>query len=114
MVGPDQVLIAEQAGEEPLGLALAYPDWSTADAGRPARLVFKTLATAPWARRRGLGADLADRIHDLARQQGYREVVHALMHADNASLRLSERFGGRPFRRYGLYRWDAPGESGGG
>ena len=35
--------------------------------------------------------------------KGYARVVHALMHEANASVRVSDRFGGRVFRRYALW-----------
>ena len=67
--------------------------------------MLKTLATAPGARSRGLGAHLADCLHDLAARHGFRQVIHALMHEENASLRHSHRFGSRLLRRYGLFEW---------
>ena len=96
------VLLAERDGVL-LGFAYAYQD--TADSGR---LVAKTLAVRPDARFLGLGAHLADRLHDLAASAGFRRVVHALMHEGNASLRHSERFGGPLLRRYVLLRRDLP------
>lgn len=97
--GPPLVLLAER-GEELLGFAYAYPDGVD-----PSRLVLKTLATSPAARALGLGAHLADRVHDLAARHGFRQVIHALMHVENASLRHSHRFGSRLLRRYGLFGW---------
>ncbi len=75
------------------GLTLAFPD--------PMRLgaiVLKTyVGTVP-----GAGRAMADRIHALASDLGFREVVHALMRSGIASEAQSRKFGGTVFRRYAL------------
>lgn len=102
----DFVLIAHTRRDEPAGFLLAYPDTAGEAPGAAGRLVLKTLAAAPWARRTGLAAHLADRLHETARVKGYRQVIHALMHVENDSLKLSYRFRSGLFRRYALYSLD--------
>jgi GNAT superfamily N-acetyltransferase len=77
-------LPAGQAGERPL-------------------LVAKTIAVVPEARGRRLGAHLFARAHSRAFELGFAGVIHALMHADNASTRMSAREHARTFRRYALF-----------
>jgi L-amino acid N-acyltransferase YncA len=71
-------------------------------------MVLKTLAAAPEARAAGIGAHLADELHARSAHRGYRTMVHALMHDDNASLRLSRRYDSTLLRRYALLEW-SPG-----
>ena len=63
--------------------------------------VLKTLAVHPALTGQGLGRWLTEHIHRRAQEQGYRHVIHALMHEDNVSRNLGY---GPPFRRYTLYR----------
>ena len=100
-VDPDLVLVAEREGW-PVGVVLAVPDVAQAARGEAVdAVVVKTLAVAPEARGRGLGGTLVRAVQEAARAKGYRSAVHALMHADNDSVKISRRFG-RPIRRYAL------------
>ncbi len=65
---------------------------------RPRTAILKTYASA----RRGVGHLLADTFHRAARDLGFTEVIHALMHVDNVSLERSGRHAGKVFRRYAL------------
>lgn len=104
LLDPGLVRMAEDADGRLLGFVFAFPDLLTMAAGRPTRAVLKTLATAPAARGLGLGAFLTDEVRRLAHEKGYASVIHALMQADNASIRIS-RHTARVFRRYALYEW---------
>jgi hypothetical protein len=96
-VVPDLLLIAEGAGGEPVGFVFGLPDWAEGPA--PRTVIFKTYA----ALRPGVGTILSDAFHRNALRLGFGQVIHALMHADNASLRYSALIGGRIFRRYALF-----------
>ena len=103
LVDPQLVLIAEDSGGRPVAFQFAFRDpWSPADAPR---VVVKTVATAPGARGLGLGGHMLDLIRQRARAVGCRGVIHALMHVDNFSMRMSARHRTRVFRRYALYQW---------
>ena len=65
--------------------------------------VLKTLAVHPDLMGQGLGRWLTEHVHEVARQRGYRRVLHALMHEDNVSRRLGH---GEVLRRYTLFRRD--------
>ena len=100
-VDPDLVLVAEAEGR-PVAVVLALPDLAQARRGEPVdTVIVKTLAVDPAWRGRGLGGLLVRQVQERARQRGFRRAVHALMHADNASVRISAALG-TPFRRYAL------------
>jgi GNAT superfamily N-acetyltransferase len=100
---PDLVLLAERAGQ-PIGLLFVVPDLNQALRGQPIdTLILKTLAVRPEYAGGGLAGWLIARGLETARDLGYTRVIHALMHADNRSRRLSQRFSGAIIRRYALY-----------
>jgi hypothetical protein len=94
---PDLLLIAEDEARAPVGFVFGLPDWAEGPAPRTA--ILKTYA----ALRPGVGTMLSDAFHRNALRLGYRHVIHALMHADNVSLRYSRLIGGVVFRRYALF-----------
>lgn len=104
ILDPDLVRLAVDAEGGVLGFVFAFPDLLSVTAGRPTRVVLKTLAAAPAARGLGLGSLLTDEVRRVAHEKGYRAVIHALMEAGNASVRIS-RHSARVFRRYALFEW---------
>jgi GNAT superfamily N-acetyltransferase len=104
LLDPELVRLAEDADGRMLGFVFAFPDALAMKGGRPTRVVLKTLATSPAARGLGLGTFLTDEVRRVAHEKGYASVIHALMQADNDSIRIS-RHSARVFRRYALYAW---------
>ncbi len=100
-IDPQFVRLAQDANGRLLGFALAYPEGNSPEA----RVVLKSVASAPDARALGLGAALSDQAYARTRERGFRSVIHALMHSQNPSAAISRRYGGRIFRRYALYEW---------
>ena len=101
-VDPDFVRIAERDGV-PCGFVFALRDLEAEARGEIPALVVKTLAVDPASRCAGLGSLLIDEIHRLGRQKGYTEMIHALQHETNTSLRITGRHHGQVFRRYALF-----------
>jgi GNAT superfamily N-acetyltransferase len=100
---PGLVLIAERAGQ-PVGMLFGLPDWLEGHrAPRVTTAILKTVAVRPEYAGRGLVAALLARAMEAARALGYTRVIHALMHEDNRSLRLSEQYGTTVMRRYTLF-----------
>lgn len=102
----DLVLMAE-AGGMLIGACFMVPDHRQADPSQAApgpvdTAILKTLAVHPAWRGQGLGGALVRHAHQAARACGYRRVIHALMHEDNPSSRISARHG-TTMRRYALY-----------
>ena len=101
-VQPELVLIAEHRGE-PAGFLFALPDWARAQRGQPVdTLIVKTLAVTPRYQGRGLGSVLLAAANRAAPALGLRRVIHALMHEENQSTRISARHA-TVFRRYALF-----------
>lgn len=108
LLDPELVLLARNEEGTAQGFVLALPDLLDPAARygqRPTRAVVKSLAVAPWARGSGLASLLVHEAHRQAAARGYRAAIHALMHVDNASLRIS-RHGGVLYRRYALFGRD--------
>jgi GNAT superfamily N-acetyltransferase len=104
-IDPELVLLARDRDGGLAGFIFAIPDLldpAIADAGRPTRLVVKSLAVAAAARGAGLASVLMHEAHRRGAERGYQAAIHALMHVDNASLRIS-RHGGELYRRYALF-----------
>lgn len=100
---PGLVLIAERAGQ-PVGMLFGLPDWLEGQrTPRVTTAILKTVAVRPEYAGRGLVAALLARAMEAARALGYTRVIHALMHEDNRSLRLSEQYGTAVMRRYTLF-----------
>jgi GNAT superfamily N-acetyltransferase len=106
-IEPELVRLAEQKGggeRRLVGIAFLMPDVLQADRGEAIdTAVFKTLAVHPEVAGQGLGRWLTDHMHVVAWREGYRQVLHALMHEDNVSRQLG--YGGT-LRRYTLYLRD--------
>lgn len=101
-VDPDFVRIAERDGI-PHGFVFALRDLEAEARGEVPALVVKTLAVDPASRCAGLGSLLIDEVHRLGWAKGYTEVIHALQHETNTSLKITGRHHGQVFRRYALF-----------
>ena len=102
LLDPALVLLARDADASLIGYAFAYADPLSMEAGRPHRMILKTLAVDPAWRSIGLGALLVERLHVAARSRGLSSVIHALMHVANNSMKISAHTA-QLFRRYALY-----------
>jgi L-amino acid N-acyltransferase YncA len=92
------VRIAEHAGRA-VGFAFAFPDLMRDE---PDTLILKTVGIRRQRIYAGLGALLADEMHDLARFAQMPRVIHALIHDSNVSGKTSAKTG-QMMRRYALY-----------
>lgn len=102
LLSPELVILAERDGEL-VGFLFALPDFTQAQRGEAVNtVILKTLAVLPSLAGIGLGSLLTAKIHTQAYNQGYRWAIHALMHRDNRSRRISAHTA-QPFRRYTLF-----------
>lgn len=95
-VVPEAVTLVEYR-DEIAGFCFCLPDYLCAN---EKRLIVKTIARDPEPAFRGLGAVLGLMATRYAKTAGYCAIIHALMHIENHSVDLSERFSGNIFRRY--------------
>jgi GNAT superfamily N-acetyltransferase len=101
-VRPELVLLAEKEGEL-VGFIFAVPDLLRKMHGEAVdTVVVKTTAVHPDHAGQGLGGHLMARVHQGARECGFRRAIHALFHEDNFSGRIS-RHTARIIRRYALF-----------
>lgn len=97
-VRPELILLAEHEGQS-IGFVFALPDVL-----QPAgdTFIVKTVAVVPEAQYAGLGGWLVARSHEVAAALGFTKAIHALMHEDNRSRRISQHYS-QPLRRYTLF-----------
>jgi hypothetical protein len=106
-VVPALVRLATTADGRLAGYLFGFPDPLSAAGGRPTRGICKTVAVATHARSAGLGGLLLDDFRAACVAASLGAVVHALMHVENASMRMSARHHSVLFKRYALYGWTA-------
>ncbi|MBV9759372.1 MAG: GNAT family N-acetyltransferase [Acidobacteriaceae bacterium] len=94
-IRPELVLFAERDGETAAFL-FAIPDPGSRN------FIIKTLAAHPRFAGRGLGTVLIQHANRAAWAAGYKGAIHALMHEENQSTRISARQA-QVFRRYSLF-----------
>ncbi|WP_158266262.1 hypothetical protein [Allosphingosinicella deserti] len=96
-IDPRLVLFAFGETGDLAGFLFGLPD--LAQGPTPNSAILKTYAS----RRTGIGHLLAHAFHEQARNLGYGNVIHALMHVDNISADRSVKHGGSVMRRYTLF-----------
>ena len=97
---PELIFLAEDK-EGLAGFIFAIPDHLD-KSGENA--IVKTLARKSGKKYTGLGRLLSHQLIQKAKDKGYEYLIHALMRANNASIALSERLGGKLYSEYGLFR----------
>ncbi|MFC3690668.1 hypothetical protein ACFOWB_00415 [Chenggangzhangella methanolivorans] len=95
-VDPRFVLFAHDQRGDLVGFLFAIPNRLEGPMAKT--IIVKTYASM----RRGVGRVLLDHVHRLAREAGFSDFIHALMHVDNVSLDRSQKHAGKVFRRYEL------------
>ncbi len=99
---PELVLLAEKESRL-IGFIFGIPDLAQAQRGEPiTNAIAKSMAVRPGRTGAGLGSVLMDEFQQSARRAGFTRVIHALMHENNRSMKISARFG-QPIRQYTLY-----------
>lgn len=103
LVQPELTLLAEHEGELQ-GYLFGIPDLNQSQRGETVdTFIVKTVAAAANRRAAGLGSVLVAESHRIAREHGYRNAIHALMHDGNQSRNLSAHYA-KSIRRYTLYQ----------
>jgi len=101
-IEPELILLAER-DRELVGYAFAIPDFAQAARGCVMdTFVIKTAAIVPDPELRGLGGLLVGRVQQAGLRLGFKRCIHALMHENNISRKISSHYA-VPMRRYTLY-----------
>jgi GNAT superfamily N-acetyltransferase len=101
-VRPELVLMLDSS-ERLFGYIFGIPDLLQAKSGLPIdTAIAKTMAVHPDHRGEGLGTLLLACFAEAAAGLGYRRIIHALMHQDNRSRKISSHTA-KAIRRYTLY-----------
>jgi GNAT superfamily N-acetyltransferase len=101
-INPELIRIVEDQ-DQPVAFLFAIPDWLQQQRGEIVKtLIIKTIAVLPAKKYAGLGTILVDECHQIAHKLGYNQIIHALMHENNSSRRISQRYQSRIIRRYSL------------
>lgn len=100
IIKPELVQLAEDEQGEIQAFIFCLPDYYD-----PSKETFiiKTLARKPSFRLAGIGTYLSLLVYQKGAELGYTKAIHALMYADNISLKSSYKNGGGPFKEYHLY-----------
>jgi len=97
-VDPDFVFLAEHNGEL-VGFLFCYPDLFARD---KKRLVVKTMARLPNCKVKGIIDYMIQLMQLKAAEKGSDELIHAFIHEQNKSFRISDRYDGEVFHTYAL------------
>ena len=97
---PELVWIVENAEGEMQAFIFAIKDHMDLS-GKT--VIIKSMVRKKTSPFRGIGSYLAGKIIELAKQQGYEAVIHALMIRDNASMAISDNYAGEAYKSYALY-----------
>lgn len=101
VLDPRLVIVAERENRC-VGFILLVPNRQKDAEGQSRTVIVKTAARLPDIRLAGLGSLLLLEAQQRASLLGYERAIHALMHEDNASLKICLRYG-RPMRKYSIY-----------
>ena len=89
-----------------IGFVFAYPDFNEKmKNGKTDRVILKSFAVDPDFQGFGLGSILAEKIHETAFIKNYKKAIHALIHENNKSKKISENYG-KIIRKYELYEME--------
>lgn len=101
-VVPEFFQLVEDEGEL-VAYIFAIPDYAQKMRGEPIdTLIIKTVARTPGRKYAGIGNYLVHTIHQLAMKQGFRKIIHALMHDNNISKTISDK-SALTIRKYTLF-----------
>lgn len=102
LVRPELVRLAERHGK-PVGYMFALPDQAQAQRGQPVtNVIMKTIAVLPEYGGLGLGGLMFAEVHAAAKALGFKRAIHALMHENNKSRKMSAHYA-KIIRRYTLF-----------
>ena len=97
---PGLIWIVEDENNEIQALSFSIKDYLNRT---EESLIIKSLARRNDSPYRGIGSYLVQKTYQLAVEQGYTSIIHALMIKDNASVSISEKHDAADYKSYSLY-----------
>lgn len=99
-IDPEFTLMAFDETRELVGLFFCLPNYfDSAEKG----LVIKTIARKKDAHLKGLGHVMAEIMYEKASQSGFKYMIHAFMHKQGTSVKISNTYSGELLKEYTLY-----------
>ena len=98
---PELVKIVEDKTSQIHAFIFAIPDYFDST-GKT--IIIKSAARKSDTPFKGIISHLSAVISQTAKLMGYEKAIHAMMFEDNLSVNISERYAGKPFKRYVLYK----------
>jgi len=102
LIDPNLVWIVENATGEIEAFIFSVLDHFDKINGNKT-LIIKSMARKRDSKFKGIGSYLAAKTIALAKEQGFKKIIHAFMIKDNASKLISEKYADAPFKTYALY-----------
>lgn len=96
-LNPEWVLLAENEQDEAIAFIFGFDNLYNRN---EKSLIIKTLAQIPDYKYRGIGSYLTEFMHKKAKEAGYDNIIHALMHENNVSANI---LSGELYHKYKLY-----------
>ena len=93
------ILIAEHEGKA-VGFVFCLPNYAER---KTQTLIIKTIAVLPGRTYAGLGAALTGAVRANARELGFTQAIYALIHKNNVSLSLGNKYQVKTIREYALF-----------
>jgi len=100
---PDLIWIVEDESGAIQALSFSIKDYMNT---KEESLIIKSLARRKDSAYRGIGTYLVHKTYQLANQQGYKSLIHAMMIQDNASVAISEKYSQMDYISYSLYGYE--------
>lgn len=97
---PDLILTARNRVGELEAFIFCIPD--LADPKRET-IIIKSMVRKPGTPFKGIGSYLSLKVMQLAKEKGFKRVIHAMMISNNASLQISRKTKAKVFKEYRLY-----------
>jgi len=102
-LNPDMIWIVEDENGTIQALSFSIKDYMNT---KEESLIIKSVARRKDSPYRGIGAYLAHKTYQLAKEKGYSSLIHAMMMQENASVAISEKYTQMDYKSYSLYRYE--------
>jgi len=100
LFNPDLTWLVENEVGELQAFIFAIKDYNDTSGET---LIIKSMARLQTSNYKGIGSYLAAKVIQIAKEKGYKRMIHAFMIEDNNSVEVSEKYKIKTFKKYTLY-----------